>query len=390
MKKALVIGGGFAGCSATHILSMQGGWEIDLIEKNLYLGAGVRTFWKGGHPFTFGPRHFLTQNEEIYHYLKEYCSLRDCSEHQYLTYIEQDAAFYNFPMHKDDITKMPDRDIIYQELENAELVNKKISFSPSGSVTAGEDLFSATNLEDFWISSVGSTLYSKFVENYNKKMWLVEDNKVIDDFGWSPKGVTLKEGPRECWDDAISGYPIAADGYNQYFELATENANIFLGTTIEKYDIPNKTVVINSEKKKYDVIINTISPDMILEGVHGELPFIGRDLELFVLPVKEAFPENVYFLYYAGKEKYTRIVEYKKLTRQNLDHPTTLLSIEYPSKNGKHYPVPLKAEIAKAKKYFDDMPEGVFSVGRAGSYDYGVDIDDCIEQAMDIVKSLKS
>jgi UDP-galactopyranose mutase len=220
-------------------------------------------------------------------------------------------------------------------------------------------------------------------------MWQVDDNKVIDNFGWSPKGITLKEGPRESWDDAISAYPIAADGYNQYFDLATENVNIFLGTTIEKYDIPNKTVVINSEKKKYDVIINTISPDIILEGVHGELPFIGRDLELFVLPVKEAFPENVYFLYYAGKEKYTRIVEYKKLTRQNLDHPTTLLSIEYPSENGKHYPLPLKAEIAKAKKYFDDMPDGVFSIGRAGSYDYGVDIDDCIEQALEVSEQLK-
>ena len=34
------------------------------------------------------------------------------------------------------------------------------------------------------------------------------------------------------------------------------------------------------------------------------------------------------------------------------------------------------------------MPDGVFSIGRAGSYDYGVDIDDAIEQAMKIVKEL--
>ena len=389
MKKALIIGGGFAGCSAAHMLAVSDSWDIDLVEKNSFLGAGVRTFWKGGHPFTFGPRHFLTQNEETYHYLKKYCSLRDCSEHQFLTYIEQDAAFYNFPMHRDDIAKMPDRDIIYQELDNAELASKNVSFSPSGEIVSGGELLNARNLEEFWEASVGKTLYSKFVENYNKKMWLVDDNKVIDNFGWSPKGVTLKEGPRESWDDAISAYPTAADGYNQYFDLATENVSVLFGTTGEKYDITNRTVVINSEKKKYDVIINTISPDIIMEGVHGKLPFIGRDLELFVLPVKEALPENVYFLYYAGKEKYTRIVEYKKLTRQNLDHPTTLLSIEYPSRNGKHYPVPLKAEIAKAKKYFDDMPDGVFSIGRAGSYDYGVDIDDCIEQALGVVEQLK-
>jgi UDP-galactopyranose mutase len=306
-----------------------------------------------------------------------------------LTYIEKDASFKNFPMHKDDIARMPDRDIIYQELENAELANRNVSFSPSGGIVSGGELLSADNLEEFWEASVGKTLYSKFVENYNKKMWQVDDNRVIDNFGWSPKGITLKEGPRESWDDAISAYPIAADGYNQYFDLATENVNVFLGTTIEKYDILNKTVVINSEKRKYDIIINTISPDIIMEGIHGKLPFIGRDLELFVLPVKEAFPENVYFLYYAGKEKYTRIVEYKKLTRQNLDHPTTLLSIEYPSRIGKHYPLPLKAEIAKAKKYFDDMPDGVFSIGRAGSYDYGVDIDDCIEQALEVSEQVK-
>jgi UDP-galactopyranose mutase len=34
------------------------------------------------------------------------------------------------------------------------------------------------------------------------------------------------------------------------------------------------------------------------------------------------------------------------------------------------------------------MPEGVFSIGRAGSYLYSVDIDDCIEQAIEIGKLL--
>ncbi len=39
--------------------------------------------------------------------------------------------------------------------------------------------------------------------------------------------------------------------------------------------------------------------------------------------------------------------------------------------------------------YFDLMPPGVFSIGRAGSYRYDVDIDDCIEQAMGIIAKLK-
>ena len=34
------------------------------------------------------------------------------------------------------------------------------------------------------------------------------------------------------------------------------------------------------------------------------------------------------------------------------------------------------------------MPEGVYSIGRAGSYLYGIDIDDCIRQAMIIAEEL--
>ena len=35
------------------------------------------------------------------------------------------------------------------------------------------------------------------------------------------------------------------------------------------------------------------------------------------------------------------------------------------------------------------MPEGVYSIGRAGTYRYLVDIDDCIELAMKIADDLK-
>ena len=59
-------------------------------------------------------------------------------------------------------------------------------------------------LKKLLISSVGKILYSRFVDNYSKKMWRVNSNKSIDIFGWSPKGVTIKEGAREAWDVAIS------------------------------------------------------------------------------------------------------------------------------------------------------------------------------------------
>ena len=34
-------------------------WDVTLIEKSNQVGGGVRTFYHGGHPFTYGPRHFI-------------------------------------------------------------------------------------------------------------------------------------------------------------------------------------------------------------------------------------------------------------------------------------------------------------------------------------------
>lgn len=368
MKKALIIGGGVAGCAAAHQLTLAGGWETTLVEAGPFLGAGVRTFFYGGHPYTFGPRHFLTQNEEVYNYMDSICPLRSCSEHQFITYVERDNAFYNYPIHVDDIAKMPDRTIVEGEL---------------AAVTGVEN---AKNLEEYWLGSVGQTLYDKFIDEYNKKMWLVDDNSKIDTFNWSPKGVALKEGPRAAWDTAMSAYPYAPDGYNKFFDVTTEGTNVVLNTRIEQYDIPNRRVTIKGEQLEFDIIINTISPDIIFDECFGELHYIGRDFHKIVFPTEHVFPKDVYFLYYANDEKFTRLVEYKQFTHH--ESPTTLIGMEIPSMNGKHYPLPFQAEIDKATKYFEAMPDNVYSIGRAGSYRYGLDIDDCLEQALIMIQQI--
>ena len=368
-KKALIIGGGAAGCSAAHQLTLMGGWDLLLVEAAPFLGAGVRTSWFGGHPYTFGPRHFLTQNRKVYDYMDAICPLRPCADHQFLTYVERDNAFYNYPIHEDDIRQMPDHDKIAAERK------------------AAVGVANARNLEEYWIGSAGRTLYEKFIDKYNKKMWLVEDNRRIDTFNWSPKGVAIKDGPRAAWDTALSAYPYAPDGYDHFFDFTTQGVTVLLSTKIERYDIPNRSVWLKGEKKKFDLIVNTIPPDILFEQCHGELKFIGRDVHPIVFPTEHVFPEHVYFLYYANDEKFTRMVEYKKFTHHK--SPTTLIGLEFPSMNGKHYPLPFKSEQALARKYFEMMPDQVYSTGRAGSYRYGLDIDDCIEQAMIMAQQIK-
>ena len=104
-KTALVIGGGFAGCAAAHHLDMLGGYEVSLVEATNDLGAGNKTRWFGGHPYTFGPRHFLTRYEDTYEYINNIIPMRLCGEHEFLSYVERDDDFYAYPINMEDINE---------------------------------------------------------------------------------------------------------------------------------------------------------------------------------------------------------------------------------------------------------------------------------------------
>lgn len=369
MTKVLVIGGGFAGCCAAHLLSEEG-YNVTLVERAPYLGGGCKTFFYGGHPYTLGPRHFLTKDEKLFNFLNKYVPMRRIPDHEFLTYIERDPGFYHFPIHRDDIDLMPDRDHILDQL--SQLDEEKVK--------------TAQNLEDFWLLSVGSTLYDKFVKTYSKKMWKVESNTVFTEFSFTTKGVALKTGSKAAWTEAISAFPIKINGYDDYFDIATQNTEVLLKTEIEAFDIENYRVQINGEWVQYDIIVSTVSPEIILNNAFGPLRWIGRDFFKIVLPVAEVFPKSVYFLYYANDEPFTRIVEYKKF--YEYDSPTTLLGLEIPSFSNKLYPYPTTEDRALAQKYLDVLPEKVFSIGRAGTYRY-IDIAPIIQQCMDLVSKVK-
>ena len=73
--------------------------------------------------------------------------------------------------------------------------------------------------------------------------------------------------------------------------------------------------MINKKKVKFDIFINTVSPDVIFNFKYGKLAFIGRDMHKIVFPKENLFPTTVFFLYYPPQESFTRLVEYKKFTK---------------------------------------------------------------------------
>ena len=370
MTKVLILGGGFAGCAAADLINKKYPmWDISILEKSDFLGAGVRTQYYGGHPYTFGPRHFLTNYNDVYEYLDAILPLKQL-DHSFYSYVEKDGDFYSFPVSYEDIDLMPDSTRIRKELD---------LLSPSSK---------PANLEEYWLMSAGITLYEKFAKEYNKKMWQVSDNCEIDaDIPeWTSKGKMIYDKRGENFHDKISAFPRDPQGYNKYFDLATKNTILHLGKTVNGIDFSDNTATCSDgSKHKYDILVNTLSVDILDGFKYGKLRYVGLDFIPIVLPIERCLPGNTFFLYYSGNERHKRIVEYKKFF--DYEHKHTLIGLEIPSMNGKHYALPIKSEQALHQKYIDEQPGNVFNIGRFGTYRY-IDIDDCIKQAMVLADTL--
>lgn len=368
MKRAVVVGGGFAGCTAAFMLREKG-FDVSLFEGSDVLGGGCRTFFYHGHPYTFGPHHLLIRIDDgfVWDYLSRFLTLRKLHHHN-LTYVSQDDCFYSYPIHEDDIEIMPDRDRIREEIGSQPPVQE------------------AKDFEEYWERSVGPTLYEKFIKTYSRKMWQIDDNRRIDEFGFSPKGVALKSGSKECFEgQKIIAYPVELDGYNSYFEKCVAGCSVNFNAQVDKFDLDKKRVRVKGEWIEGDIIISSASVDSLFDYAYGELKYIGRDLIKIILPVERITPDPYYFIYYAGDEPFTRVVEYKLLT--GYKSPDTLIGVEFPSFNNRLYPYPFKSEIGKAKKYLDSLPENVYSIGRLGRYHYD-NMDMIVKDCFEIMKEI--
>ena len=350
------------------MLLREKGWSVTVIERAGITGGGIRTFFHGGHPYTFGPRHFLSTDPVAYEFLNKYVPLRDINKINY-TYHEADGAFYTYPIHEDDISKNP----------KAEKIRQELACLPEESA--------ATNFEDFWLHRVGETLYSSYIKEYNKKAWIIDSNTEMD-FGFE---ATVKRRPLESGEPYeykgwYNCYPIAHDGYNRILDLSLEGCEVMLNTTVTGFDLENRAVYIGDQRLQGDIIISTISPDALMENQFGELRYVGRDFHKIVLPLEFVFPDEVFWSYYPNaSEAQTRVVEYKKFTLHQA--PTTLLGVEIPSLKNKLYPTMIQTEVDKAQRYLDALPENVFSLGRMGRYRY-IDIDDIILDSLEFAKEI--
>src|SRR5262245_62512175 len=161
--KALILGGGFAGCTTAYLLR-RAGWDVTLVEKEPHLGGGCRTFFHCGHPFTWGPRVYYGYSQKVFDWVNRFVPLRRFPfELRTLARepVDADRRFWHYPPHEEDVALFPRAEQIQREL--ADLDNSR----------------EPADFEQYYHQKLGPTLYDMFVDHYSRKMWMIGDNKKI-------------------------------------------------------------------------------------------------------------------------------------------------------------------------------------------------------------------
>lgn len=367
MKTALILGGGFAGCTTAHLLREKG-WKVTLLEAETNLGGGCWTRQYAGHPYTFGPRIFYTPDEEVWAHMNRLAPIRPFHTKTW-TFVERDAQLYHYPLQAGDLPLMPDYSRITKEL--ADRADK----APD-----------VADFETYWQSAVGPTLYEKFVLNYSKKMWGVESNKQLTaNWNWVNRGTPIRKGDDRLYEDQKQGYPADPNGYNPYFEKSVKGVDVRTRCFVQSFDARTRTAKTAQGEFTADAIVNTLHTDALLGFVYGRLQWCGRQVLPLWLPIRQALPDDVTWIHYSGEESFTRVTEFKKITGHQSD--STLLGIEIPVAQGRYYPVQSLPELRRFEQYQKLFPERFWSIGRLGSFRY-VGIADAIRSAMDTVQQI--
>jgi UDP-galactopyranose mutase len=418
MKKALILGGGFAGCSLSHFLKLKG-YQCTLLEKHK-LGGLCRTYKYGGHPYEFGPHLFMWKNDKEDPITKAMIELNDGRlynvERPMMSYVAKDSRFYKYPVHLEDIFRMPEWEQIGHEFDKLGRSEKTFKLKDFHKLPQRDR---KTSFAKYYASRIGKTLYDKLMRCYTYKMWgypgeeMPMDTTFVDQLRDKNVEKEVDKHDPIHFEPYTSGkggfcvYPM--DGFNPMFDRMTEDVDVRHEEVLQGND---RVIVSNGDEVyhagHYDVVFNTLAPDMLVER-KKILPAMGRMMIPIMLHnfwVHDDFTHDVETIYTPGLEFQTRLTNMDRITC--CKEEGHLMTVEIPVGMGAEavLPEPMRLHAEKnnlfcdraypdrrspERKKLDNLrkkfPSNTIHCGRMAEWVY-VGMSEVMKSAYDKVESL--
>lgn len=361
MKKALIIGAGFAGSICARELA-EAGYQIVVVDRRDHI-AGNAFDVKDEHGILihqYGPHIFHTNSERIFKYLSKYTEWYPY-EHRVRGVVN--GKEYPFPINRETLNQLYDLNLTEEQAaEFYERVREKKEIVRTS--------------EDVVLNSVGRDLYEKFFLNYTKKQWGLDPSQL-------KAGVAARIPMRTNSDDRYftDTYQVMPlYGYTAMFENLLKHPNIQVQLSTEFKEVL-------SQENNFDHIVYTGPIDAFYDYKFGHLPYRSLRFEHEHLENIDQY-QSVGTVNYPNDFDFTRITEFKHLTGQK--HTSTSIVREYPTSEGEpYYPIPRDENEKLFKRYqaLANNEKNVTFVGRLAEYRY-YNMDQVVGAALNAVDKI--
>ncbi|MGF7119165.1 UDP-galactopyranose mutase [Methanobacterium oryzae] len=380
MSEYIIIGAGLAGIVLAERISTILDRKVLIIEKRDHIGGNCFDYYnnEGILVHKYGPHIFHTESKEVWNYLSNFTKWNEY-QHKVLGYI--DGKKVPIPFNLNTLKELlPKKSTVIKD----KLI-EKFGFNIKVPILDLRE----TKEKD--LKFLANFVYEKVFFNYTKKQW-----------GMKPEGLDPSVTARvpvyiskdnRYFQDKYQGMP--KKDYTAIFEkmLRNENIKIMLNTSFKdviSIDFEKNKIYFQDHEFKGKLIF-TGKIDEFFNYKFGELPY--RSLKFDFETLNKEYFQEVGTVNYPNDHDFTRITEFKHLTRQK--HPKTTIVKEYPQvhdrnvqgKDIPYYPIPKKENEELYAKYKEEAGkwDNIIFVGRLAEYKY-YNMDIVVSRALNIFK----
>lgn len=388
--KTLIIGGGITGLSAASFLPHS---DYLVLEKDSIPGGYCKTTIRGDYTWDYSGHFFHFNNPQIKDYILENME-SEMLQVTKITDIDYNRNIIDFPF-QFNIDQLPEEE--YKECL-ADLDN------------LGETDLST--FKSFVRSTLGKGICDKFIIPYNEKLYACD----LDELEYDSMGRFFPKNKSKSYNDTFI-YP--KGGSYEYIKSILkrlDNNKILLNTELLELDLENKIAKTNKGDIKFEQLISTLP----FNKINPNPKLSANKVAVFNLGFDKGSDIKTHWRYFPGNEVFYRVGFYNNILGQeklslyveiglketDQIHKEILLDkvladLESKGIINNHQLVdyqflvmnPAYVHITKeSKEIYNEWcqkynPQGIYSIGRYGSWTY-CSIEDNIIEAQQTIEIL--
>lgn len=410
--KNLIIGGGITGLSTASFLEDK---DYFILEKEDECGGYCKTTVRNGFVWDYSGHFFHFRNHDIREYVM---ANMDCEvlEVRKITDIDYNGYIVNFPFQY-NIDQLPKKDFIecLLDLYKTKDINNK-------------------NFKEYVKSTSGDSIANKFLIPYNEKLYATDLNQLDSDAmgRFFPTPMNFDQlmdrlGDKKRYISYNDNFIYPVNGSVEFVRSIMKRLDplkIQNNVTVESIDLTNKVVKTTMGEIAFDNLISSLPFNTFLKlcGTSTNAKLTSNKVAVFNLGFDKPTWIKTHWRYYPGREIFYRVgfynnilgadrmslyVEIGATTDQELDEHKLLNQVlldlkdvgviedhklvdhQFIVMNPAYVHITKESDQSYKDWVTENEPNGIYSIGRYGSWTY-CSIEDNIIQAKETADKIRN